>query len=139
MPKRKAPSGSPRAHKRSAPRRLKGLDRGTSAVVSITEMFEALLIKAKETNFPATKQLFSSNPIHLVVATVCSGTEAPLTALSLFKDAARNLFIDQILTYEHQFSCEIEPFKQAFIRRNHGPPIIFRNVVELGASGATRA
>ena len=34
--------------------------------------------------------------------------------------------------FEHVFSCEIEPFKQAYIERNFSPPILFRDVCELG-------
>jgi hypothetical protein len=37
---------------------------------------------------------------------------------------------------EHVFSCEIEPFKQAYIERNFSPPILFRDVCELGGSKA---
>jgi hypothetical protein len=31
----------------------------------------------------------------------------------------------------HQFSCEIEPFKQAYIQRNFKPAVLFRDAVEL--------
>jgi hypothetical protein len=107
-------------------------------MTSIPEMFEAMLLKTLKDN-GMLLQAVDPEPFSLVVATVCSGTEAPLTALNLIQEAARKLFRKQFLTYHHQFSCEIEPFKQAFIRRNHDPPIIFRNVVELGASGASEA
>jgi hypothetical protein len=66
----------------------------------------------------------------LRVATMCSGTESPLLALrmitrSLFKETGKKLEV------EHIFSCEIEPFKQAYIERNFAPPILFRDVIEL--------
>jgi hypothetical protein len=66
----------------------------------------------------------------LRVATMCSGTESPLLALrmitrSLLKETGKQLEI------EHIFSCEIEPFKQAYIERNFAPPILFRDVLEL--------
>jgi hypothetical protein len=106
---------------------------------SIFKMFEAMFLKALRADGGFANQVANGNPLTLIVATVCSGTEAPLTAMGLIQEACRKLFRKEFLVYRHQFSCEIEPFKQAFIRRNHDPPIIFRNVVELGASGATTA
>lgn len=102
-------------------------------------MFEAIVIKGVNANPTFFRE--QTEPLCLIVATVCSGTEAPLLALDLLQDAFHTLFRTKtpFLLYQHQFSCEIEPFKQSFIRRNYNPPIIFRNVVELGASGATRA
>jgi site-specific DNA-cytosine methylase len=67
----------------------------------------------------------------LRVATMCSGTEAPLLALGLVSRALREDH-DTMLEVEHVFSCEIEPFKQAYIERNFRPPILFRDVCELG-------
>jgi len=67
----------------------------------------------------------------LRVATMCSGTESPLLALDLI----RRSILDQHgvdLDVEHVFSCEIEPFKQAYIERNFHPPLLFRDVCELG-------
>ncbi|KAI6164579.1 hypothetical protein EDD17DRAFT_1561310 [Pisolithus thermaeus] len=43
------------------------------------------------------------------------------------------------LEFEHVFSCEIEPFKQAYIERNFKPPLLFRDVCELGDYEATTA
>jgi site-specific DNA-cytosine methylase len=43
------------------------------------------------------------------------------------------------LGFEHVFSCEIEPFKQAYIERNFSPPILFRDVTELGKKKAHTA
>lgn len=71
----------------------------------------------------------------LRVATMCSGTESPLLALELIQKA----ILDQHgldLQVEHVFSCEIEPFKQAYIERNFHPPILFRDVCELGNAEA---
>ena len=43
------------------------------------------------------------------------------------------------LNVEHVFSCEIEPFKQAYIERNFAPPLLFRDIRELGDEEATTA
>ncbi|KAF5350208.1 hypothetical protein D9758_007844 [Tetrapyrgos nigripes] len=72
------------------------------------------------------------------VATMCSGTESPLLALELIQDSIREHF-DVNLEVEHVFSCEIEPFKQAYIERNFHPPILFRDVCELGGDEAHTA
>ncbi|KAJ7577007.1 hypothetical protein C8J56DRAFT_870233 [Mycena floridula] len=68
---------------------------------------------------------------NLRVATMCSGTESPLLALELIQ---KSVFEQHgiKLGVEHVFSCEIEPFKQAYIERNFHPPLLFRDVCELG-------
>ncbi|KAG2338586.1 hypothetical protein BDR05DRAFT_918202 [Suillus weaverae] len=74
----------------------------------------------------------------LRVATMCSGTESPLLALDLIGQ----VMLEQHgipLEFEHVFSCEIEPFKQAYIERNFQPPLLFRDVCELGEPQATTA
>ncbi|KAK4154178.1 hypothetical protein C8A00DRAFT_33070 [Chaetomidium leptoderma] len=74
------------------------------------------------------------SPIKLNVATLCSGTDAPIFALGLIQDALQATGFGAGFEFEHLFSCEIEPFKQGFIRRNlpHGT-LIFRDVVELAS------
>ncbi|KAJ3182529.1 hypothetical protein HDU85_002627 [Gaertneriomyces sp. JEL0708] len=74
----------------------------------------------------------------LRVATMCSGTESPLLALNLISRAAK-LHYGVNLEIEHVFSCEIEPFKQAYIERNFAPPLLFRDVCELGQDTAITA
>ncbi|CDW99045.1 hypothetical protein [Sporisorium scitamineum] len=74
----------------------------------------------------------------LRVATMCSGTESPLLALELMCRAIHEKHGIRI-KIEHVFSCEIEPFKQAYIERNFSPPILFRDVTELGSKRAHTA
>lgn len=66
----------------------------------------------------------------LRVATMCSGTESPLLALEMIRRSIETQY-GVNLGIEHVFSCEIEPFKQAYIERNFHPPILFRDVCEL--------
>jgi site-specific DNA-cytosine methylase len=40
---------------------------------------------------------------------------------------------------QHVFSCEIEPAKQAYIERNFQPPLLFRDIRELGDNQARTA
>ncbi|KAJ3759789.1 hypothetical protein EV360DRAFT_41171 [Lentinula raphanica] len=65
------------------------------------------------------------------VATMCSGTESPLLALDMIVENMSAQY-GVALDIEHVFSCEIEPFKQAYIERNFHPPLLFRDVCELG-------
>ncbi|KAN0130961.1 hypothetical protein V8E53_011339 [Lactarius tabidus] len=74
----------------------------------------------------------------LRVATMCSGTESPLLALNLISRAMTEKFGNTI-EVEHVFSCEIVPFKQAYIERNFQPPLLFRDVCELGDNYAYTA
>ncbi|KAK4244108.1 hypothetical protein C7999DRAFT_17603 [Corynascus novoguineensis] len=76
--------------------------------------------------------------IRLNVATLCSGTEAPIFALDLIRDALVTQGFGVEFELNHLFSCEIEPFKQGFIRRNLPPgTLIFRDVVELASTALT--
>ena len=74
----------------------------------------------------------------LRVATMCSGTESPMLALAMLSKAVEAQTGCK-LEVEHAFSCEIEPFKQAYIERNFSPPILFRDIRELGNEKATTA
>lgn len=38
--------------------------------------------------------------------------------------------------FQHLFSAEIVPFKQAYIERNFHPPLIFRDVTQMQQSEA---
>lgn len=75
----------------------------------------------------------------LRVATMCSGTEAPLLALEMISQALSTKHDGLKIDVEHVFSCEIEPWKQAYIERNFSPPILFRDIREMGADEATTA
>ncbi|KAK1962278.1 SNF2 super family protein [Colletotrichum sublineola] len=71
---------------------------------------------------------------------MCSGTDGPILALREFAEAATGRGYFGALRYDHVFSVEIDPFKQAFIERNAQPSgHIFRNVIDLGRPGALQA
>lgn len=74
----------------------------------------------------------------LRVATMCSGTESPLLALEMISRAVEAKWGIK-MGIEHVFSCELEPFKQAYIERNFRPPLLFRDVTELGKEKAHTA
>ena len=95
-------------------------------------------------------QKLSHRPLR--IATMCSGTESPLLALDMLQKSIRDACRDHpdifgatnddettVFQLEHVFSCEIEPFKQAYIERNFHPPILFRDIRELGQDQAYTA
>ena len=87
---------------------------------------------------PELKDFIKALGRPLRVATMCSGTESPLLALDKIAAATESVYGSK-LGVDHVFSCEIEPFKQAYIERNFAPPILFRDIRELDEDQATTA
>jgi site-specific DNA-cytosine methylase len=69
----------------------------------------------------------------LRVATMCSGTESPILAMLMINESLKRLGLP-VLHFDHVFSAEIVPFKQAYIERNFNPPVIFRDITEITKS-----
>jgi hypothetical protein len=75
--------------------------------------------------------------------TACSGTDAPSIAMGLVKESLDRFCMSQRKTeggggegghgfdYEHNMSCEIEPFKQAYIGRNFPGVLLFPDITKL--------
>ncbi|KAI0016002.1 hypothetical protein F4780DRAFT_783639 [Xylariomycetidae sp. FL0641] len=73
--------------------------------------------------------LLPSEDRKIRIGTMCSGTEAPLFALELLKEATENGNLGQTFPrVEHVMSVEIEPFKQAYLARNTNGTTIFQDV-----------
>ena len=58
----------------------------------------------------------SKNPLQL--GTACSGTDAPALAMTLVQEYLESRNIRNLFHSQHKFSCEVDPFKQAYIARN---------------------
>ena len=79
-------------------------------------------------------------PIQL--QTACSGTDAPSIALGLIKESLDKMCANEdndskkghLFEYTHEMSCEIEPFKQAYIGRNFPGVPLFPDITKLTAS-----
>ncbi|KAL9944276.1 hypothetical protein ACHAQF_005634 [Verticillium nonalfalfae] len=70
--------------------------------------------------------------VRFTVGTMCSGTDAPILALRELQDAALAMGYNHLFDFDHQFSVEIEAYKQAFIERNSKPSgEIYRDVVQV--------
>ncbi|KAJ3136566.1 hypothetical protein HK100_001549 [Physocladia obscura] len=104
----------------------------------LPEMFADMIARVPKL-IDSIQRLAKGRP-PLRLATMCSGTESPLLAIKLISDAlSAKLGTPNALKFHHVFSCEIEPFKQAYIDRNFKPPILFRDVRQLCNETATTA
>ena len=90
------------------------------------QMFDDMVSKVPEIGKVAERLQGRS----ITVATMCSGTEAPVLALEMIAKSAKKLH-DVDMTIKTVFSCEIEEYKQAYIERNFAPPILFRDAEQL--------
>ncbi|KAK4133784.1 hypothetical protein BT67DRAFT_382302 [Trichocladium antarcticum] len=106
-------------------RRNGGIDYSLPPISDVREMFADMVQRLGP-------KAVTERAVDLNVATLCSGTEAPIFALRMIQEAMEAMSPDAALEFKHLFSCEIEPFKQGFIRRNLPEhTLIFRDVVEL--------
>lgn len=117
----------------------KNLNETLPPLSDITSIFDHMVGKGFQTLQTAQKynledvcKHLGSRPLR--VATMCSGTESPLLALDMISDCIQKRGGGLELNYEHVFSAEIVPFKQAYIERNFRPPIIFRDITEITSS-----
>ncbi|RAL58577.1 hypothetical protein DID88_003353 [Monilinia fructigena] len=89
----------------------------------IVEFIEKLI----EKGFSRVTDHLNGRP--LIVATACSGTEAPIIFLSILSKALRKKGLNFKIV--HVFSIEIEPWKQTYIRRNFPGVVILRDITEI--------
>ncbi|EIW68043.1 hypothetical protein TREMEDRAFT_69535 [Tremella mesenterica DSM 1558] len=113
---------------------IKNLSEDLPPMNDIELMFDHMVSRVPD----VVKLVQHLNGRKLRVATMCSGTESPLLALNMIAKAIKKQH-GLTLSFDHVFSCEIEPFKQAYIERNFAPPILFRDVTELGKKRAHTA
>ncbi|GAA5867419.1 hypothetical protein JCM3774_002898 [Rhodotorula dairenensis] len=134
-PRKKAPRQKKRASRDSDgsdsedldPNEGRGqLDLTLPPLFKLDEIFAHMVSREAEKFAAVFKDL--GRPLR--VATMCSGTEAPILALRLMLRAleAQTGVSGEI---DHVFSAEIDAFKQAYIERNFAPPLLFRDVTEL--------
>ncbi|KAI0974015.1 hypothetical protein F4678DRAFT_394727 [Xylaria arbuscula] len=113
-----------------------GLKLDLPPITSVHQAFKDLLSKRRSEIIAAA----DNDGFELRVGTICSGTEAPIFALKLIKEIS-HLVGDgrRFIEFNHLFSVENEPFKQAYISRNAPGSIVFRDVVDFADRNATTA
>ncbi|KAI1649121.1 uncharacterized protein F4817DRAFT_314059 [Daldinia loculata] len=99
-----------------------GLDQSLPPVSNVYAAFQDIARRSHDL-------LNDNSRIHLRVATMCSGTDAPIFALKMLEESFDRMQLGrQFLKFSHIFSAEIDPVKQAYIARNTEGAIIFKDV-----------
>lgn len=80
----------------------------------------------------------SKRKYYIRVGTLCSGTDAPIHVMNLFK-MLKNPDGEQVFTTINCFGCEIDPFKQSFLMRNSKPELLFKDARDFAEDDAKRA
>eukprot|EP01065_Artemidia_motanka_P050637 TRINITY_DN870_c2_g3_i1.p1 TRINITY_DN870_c2_g3~~TRINITY_DN870_c2_g3_i1.p1 ORF type:complete len:1855 (+),score=402.92 TRINITY_DN870_c2_g3_i1:53-5566(+) len=107
-------------------RSVVGVDLCTSAADAVV----AGMVRRVSSVLPKAMQMF---PGGLRIGTACSGTEAPILGMQMVNEQ-RRLVGQTEIPWSQTFSCEIEPFKAAYIARCVGGDVpIFHDVTELVA------
>eukprot|EP00959_Pyramimonas_sp_CCMP1952_P280914 5871698-Pyramimonas_sp.AAC.1 len=71
------------------------------------------------------------------MGTACSGTDIVVVAAKRLVATLKELFgLPDAFNVEHVWSCEVDPFKEQFIRQNCAPRAFFRDVTQLNSSTA---
>ncbi|GAW17076.1 hypothetical protein ANO14919_065260 [Xylariales sp. No.14919] len=113
-----------------------GLKLNLPPIRNVYQAFQDMLSKRQ----PEIIEMASNGGFQLRVGTICSGTEAPIFSLKLIKETSQQITNDRpFMQFEHLFSVENEPFKQAYISRNAPGSIVFRDVVDFADRNATAA
>ncbi|KAL6714776.1 hypothetical protein ACLMJK_008202 [Lecanora helva] len=110
-------------------KKVLGINYNLPPISNIQQMFDDMTRDAVQLGFLDVVRKLHGHEIN--VATMCSGTESPLVALEAISDALGRQH-GLKLNIKHRFSAEIVPWKAAFIERNFHPPLIFRDLREMG-------
>ncbi|KAF2853893.1 hypothetical protein T440DRAFT_515377 [Plenodomus tracheiphilus IPT5] len=114
----------------------KGIDLSLPPLNNVKDCFSDLSTKSVSLGLGTALEKLGS--IQIKVATMCSGTESPLLALSEISRALQKAGYPTI-NFRHEFSAEIEPVKQGYIERNFQPKILFRDVRDFIRESTTTA
>ncbi|TDZ13233.1 hypothetical protein C8035_v006731 [Colletotrichum spinosum] len=99
------------------------------SVRSPRDAFEVIAKRCQELGFT---EISEAGGCTFTIGTMCSGTDAPIIALKELQDSLGGCVHKTGIEFDHRFSVEIEPCKQAFIHRNARPSgHIYRNVTDL--------
>lgn len=82
--------------------------------------------------------LINGRPYYIRVGTVCSGTDAPIHVMemfSMFKGEEGN----PVFQVSNEFACEIEWWKQSFLKRNSKPKLLFKDARDFAQGDSEKA
>jgi hypothetical protein len=83
-----------------------------------------LLKRAMENKEIGSKE----NPLQL--GTACSGTDAPALALTFVQEQLEQRGLGGLFNCTHEFSCEVDPFKQGYLERNFDS-VLYPDITKL--------
>lgn len=109
----------------------KGVDRSLPPITNVEEAFQDLVQNKPKA---ALDELANAGGFKIRVATMCSGTDAPIFALELIDKAFKtsNPNHNRLMEIEHVFSVEYLDWKAAFIHRNTSAKV-FSDVRDFGS------
>ncbi|KAI1355229.1 hypothetical protein F5Y01DRAFT_201462 [Xylaria sp. FL0043] len=114
----------------------RGLKLDLPPITNVHQAFKDMLSKRRST----INAMADNKGFELRVGTICSGTEAPIFALQLIQEISQLVTNGRkFIEFNHLFSVENEPFKQAYISRNAPGSTVFRDVVDFADKDATSA
>jgi hypothetical protein len=112
-----------------------GLDTTLVPIDNVYDAFKDLLqviLDNKHNRFPDLLAIAKNGGFTINVGTMCSGTDAPVFALKLLQSEFFSLTGLELFRMNQQYAVEIEPYKQAYIRRNTNAQV-FRDVRDFAA------
>eukprot|EP00931_Biecheleriopsis_adriatica_P048312 TRINITY_DN27914_c0_g2_i1.p1 TRINITY_DN27914_c0_g2~~TRINITY_DN27914_c0_g2_i1.p1 ORF type:complete len:2094 (+),score=462.88 TRINITY_DN27914_c0_g2_i1:118-6282(+) len=77
-------------------------------------------------------------PATIRIGTACSGTDSPVLGAILDMEALEAAGYAGVLNFQHVMSCEIEPFKQAFLARNYPNSVLLPDIRKLVPEDGSR-
>ncbi|KAI0386871.1 hypothetical protein F5Y04DRAFT_288674 [Hypomontagnella monticulosa] len=99
------------------------LDRDVEPITNVDAAFQHMLSRARGLLSGAGGQ------VHLRVATMCSGTEAPIFAMKMVQDVLERMAPGKkAFVFTHEFACEIVNWKQGYILRNTDGAILYSDM-----------
>ncbi|KAG8161719.1 hypothetical protein KVR01_008706 [Diaporthe batatas] len=102
----------------------------------LREIIEAMMRIARSIGL--SHFLGNGRPYYIRVGTVCSGTDAPIHVMemfSMFRDEEGN----HVFQVSNEFACEIEWWKQSFLKRNSKPKRLFRDARDFSQGDSEKA
>jgi hypothetical protein len=112
-----------------------GLDLNLPPISDVGAAFDDLVANARSQamdGYATIDDLAAQGGFEFSVGTMCSGTEAPIAAMRMIQDSYCAKANKELFRFKHVFSVEIEPYKQAYIKRNTDAKV-YRDVREFAA------
>ena len=105
-----------------------GFDPSLEPLATLGEFVGDMAQRARSLGLAEAIQSLQSRKLR--IATMCSGTDAPIIAFQRLVKHLQDTF-GESLDFEHVFSAEIDVNKAAFIRRNAGISLIFTDIRQV--------